>query len=251
MVRAAGMQVLTNQIRAERPGATIWGIGDEAHQAETSGHNEDDTPGVKAEDQDADSTAEHRALDIMIDEHFSAADAEAIYQDLTTIPENQWRLLYVIYNRRIRSASSNWVERPYTGKNPHTDHDHISGEADADANTTPWALPTFTGENVETEWSKANPLGVDPDGAARSPLQHERDVFAAVVQGKAPVDGHGVPVGPEAWMVTAIKELQEAVSTIGAPVIDYALLASEIVKRMPVPASPAQIADAVVDEIAS
>ena len=38
-------------------------IGDLAHQAEVSGHNPDDTPGVRAEYSDADSKAEVRALD--------------------------------------------------------------------------------------------------------------------------------------------------------------------------------------------
>ena len=72
------MQVLTNQIKARRPGVTIWGVGDDAHKTQTSGHNEDDTPGVRAEDQDADNIREHRALDVKIDQYFSAADAAAL-----------------------------------------------------------------------------------------------------------------------------------------------------------------------------
>src|ERR1051326_5441753 len=39
-------------------------IGDPAHQAEVSGHNPDDTPGVRAERSDADSKPEVRAADV-------------------------------------------------------------------------------------------------------------------------------------------------------------------------------------------
>ena len=108
---------------------------------------------------------------------------------------------------------------------------------------------------VETEWSEANPLGPDPDGHVRSPLQHERDVFAAVVLGKPPVGHDGQPVGDEAWIVTKLKEIEADVSNIVAPVIDYDLLATKIAEKLapqlPVPATPAEIADAVVEEIAS
>lgn len=162
-MRSKNMQVLTDQIKAKRPGVTIYGIGDDAHKAQVSGHNEDDTPGVRAEDQDADNIREHRAIDVMIGPNFSAADAQALYNDLTTIPENQKRLLYVIYNRHITSASRNWVERPYEGSNPHTDHDHISGEADDDDNETPWVLSDW-GAAPTPKPGPSVPLQLEVDG---------------------------------------------------------------------------------------
>jgi hypothetical protein len=36
------------------------------------------------------------------------------------------RLRYVIYNRRIWSRSSGWVQKAYTGSNPHDKHAHFS-----------------------------------------------------------------------------------------------------------------------------
>lgn len=144
-MRAKGMQVLTDQIKAKRPGTTVWGIGDEDHKDHISGHNEDDTPGVRAEDQDPDNIPEHRAIDVKIDEYFSAADAQKLYNDLSSDPTNRQRLLYVIFNRKIRSASRGWAERPYDGGNPHTGHVHASGEADADANESPWNLSDWDG----------------------------------------------------------------------------------------------------------
>jgi len=139
-MRAKGMQVLTNNIRAKRPGTTIWGIGDEAHKLVVSGHNEDDTAGVRAEDQDPDSVPEHRAIDVKLDSHFSRSDGRALVKDLTTKPENQKRLLYVIFEGKIRSRSRGWVERDYDGSNPHNHHVHVSGEADEDANESDWSL---------------------------------------------------------------------------------------------------------------
>lgn len=162
-MRSANMLVLTRQIQEKRPGVIIYGIGDNAHKLEVSGHNEDDTPGVRAEDQDADTKPEHRAIDVMIGPNFSAADAKALYTDLTTIEANRKRLLYVIYNRKIASASRGWVERVYDGDNPHTDHDHISGEADDDENTTPWVL---------SDWGAAPGVPPLPPGL---PLQLEVD----------------------------------------------------------------------------
>lgn len=160
-MRSANMQVLTDQIKAKRPGVIVYGIGDDAHKLEVSGHNEDDTPGVRAEDQDADTKPEHRALDVMIGPHFSGEDAQALFNDLTTIPENQKRLLYVIFNRHIASASRGWTLRPFDG-DPHTDHDHISGEADDDENTSPWIL---------SDWGSAPSVPLPPS----IPLQLEVD----------------------------------------------------------------------------
>lgn len=143
-MRAAGMQVLTDQIKAARPGTTVWGKGDPAHALRTSGHNEDDTPGVKAEDQDADDTPEHRALDVPIDDAFTSADADLLVKDLVTHGANQARMLYVNWGNTQWARSNGWVPRD-NSDDPHPTHVHISGEADADANTSPWLLPLLEG----------------------------------------------------------------------------------------------------------
>lgn len=145
------MQVLTDQLKTMHPGVTIYGIGDAAHKLETSGHNEDDTIGVRAEDQDADNIPEHRAIDVMLGAKFTHGDATDLALVLATIPANRARLLYVIYNRQIWSRSRDWVARPYTGSNPHIDHVHISGEADDDANESPWVLGGLEDMGFTTE----------------------------------------------------------------------------------------------------
>ena len=62
-MRSLNMQALTRNLQARYPGITVYGIGDAAHQAEASDHNEDDTPGVRTEQVDGDDVPEHRAID--------------------------------------------------------------------------------------------------------------------------------------------------------------------------------------------
>lgn len=138
-MRAKGIQVLTDDILAVRSKVVIYGIGDEAHAQSTSGHNEDDTPGVKAEDQDADTTREHRAIDVMLGPDFTADDGWALVSDLIAAA-NQQRLIYVNYQYQQWHRKNNW-QPVNNSDDPHTDHVHISGEADADENTSHWQLP--------------------------------------------------------------------------------------------------------------
>jgi hypothetical protein len=150
-MRSLNMQVLTNQLKTRYPGVVIYGIGDSAHQSSPSGHNEDDTPGSRPEDEDADNIPEHRALDVMIGPAFNLADAWNLVTDLVTRPANQRRLLYVIFYRKIWRRRNGWREETYTGSDPHTNHPHVSGEADDDANTTPWVLGPQEPQPVQEE----------------------------------------------------------------------------------------------------
>jgi hypothetical protein len=130
------MQKLTDELKAEFRGVTIYGIGDAAHRSHPSGHNEDDTPGSKPELTDSDSKPEHRAIDVMIGPAFSRSDADALVSHLITRCRN--RLYYIIWNGHIWSRSNGWVRRVYTGSDKHTDHVHISGWAEDDENRSTW-----------------------------------------------------------------------------------------------------------------
>jgi len=137
------MQVLTDQIQAARPGVVIYGIGDEEHQEHTSGHNLDDTEGVKAEDQDDDDVAEYRAIDVMPKTgSFTESDGDLLTQDLTQEPANQKRLIYVNWRNKQYHRKNGWA--PVDNSDDYHGHVHVSGEADQDANTTPWVLPRLT-----------------------------------------------------------------------------------------------------------
>lgn len=160
-MRARGIQTLTDNIKAKRPGVVIYGVGDDAHRLRTSGHNEDDTAGVNAEDQDSDNVKEHRAIDVMVRSKFTNSDADKLVHDLVTNPVNQARLLYVIFGRTIWSRTRNWVSRPYDGEKH--DHVHISGEADADENVSSWVLSNW-GPAPGTPLPPSTPLQLVVDG---------------------------------------------------------------------------------------
>ena len=139
-MRAKNLQTLTDQLKVKYKGVTIYGVGDDAHKTRISDHNEDDTAGVRAEQQDADNVPEHRAIDVMIGAAFDRQDAQEVFDELTTNPNNQRRLTYVIYNGKIAKASARWIVQPYDGEDPHTGHVHVSGLASQDENTAPFVL---------------------------------------------------------------------------------------------------------------
>jgi hypothetical protein len=143
-MRSKSMQVLTNNIKTRYGAVTVYGIGNEAHKLEVSGHNEDDTPGVRAELSDTDTIAEHRAIDVMLGSTFSRTQADALIQEILAQQRLRDRLYYIIFYRRKWSRSSGWAEKPFTD-DPHTDHVHFSGWAADDDNTAPW----LTGEQME------------------------------------------------------------------------------------------------------
>jgi hypothetical protein len=103
---------LIREVKAEHPGIVVGTIGDPDHQAEVSDHNPDQWDFVCAGD-------------FMLGAHFTAADAEHLFQRLRALRDP--RIAYVIYNRRIFSRTvSPWKVRAYTEDDPHTGHLHIS-----------------------------------------------------------------------------------------------------------------------------
>lgn len=179
------MQVLTTQLKAKYPGMVIYGIGDTAHQGSMSGHNEDDTAGSRPEDHDADSNPEHRALDLMIGRPFPVSEAWRVVSAMVAYQENQRRLLYVIFMRKIWRRATGWVEETYTQKDPHTNHVHISGEADDDENVTPWVLEKLVpvkGKGFDVEMIYAVGRGWARVGSVFQPLttQSGADVNAVL-----------------------------------------------------------------------
>jgi len=144
-MRSRNMQVLTGQIEDAKPGVTIYGIGDDEHKKHRSGHNEDDTPGSLPEDSDPDTLREHRAIDVMVTAAFSHDDAACLVNDLVSDADNRKRMLYVNYKNTQWARSNGWHPAD-NSDDPHPTHVHVSGEADDDANETPWKLPTLTGD---------------------------------------------------------------------------------------------------------
>jgi hypothetical protein len=133
--RSKSIDALYRNIKAVWPGVVVGWIGDPAHATRVSGHNPDDTPGVRAELTDADTLQEVRSLDVMFGPAFDGGDARALVSALIT-PSSRARLFYVIHDEATWGRPA-WTREDYDG-DPHTTHVHISGWVDDDANGADW-----------------------------------------------------------------------------------------------------------------
>jgi hypothetical protein len=131
-----------DRIAPARDHASDGAVGDLAHQQEVSDHNPDETGSVPIHD--ADTVNEVHAIDVDNTLNESDLTMEKVVQFLLVRCRSgaEKRLRYVIYNRRIWSASSGWVQKTYTGSSPHTEHAHFSGSYDTklEASTASWHL---------------------------------------------------------------------------------------------------------------
>ena len=115
-----------DRIAPSRDHASDGSIGNTAHQEEVSDHNPDETGKVPIHD--ADHINEVHAIDVDNNLRESDLTMEKVVQFLLGRCRSgaEKRLRYIIYNRRIWSASSGWVQKTYTGASAHTEHAHFS-----------------------------------------------------------------------------------------------------------------------------
>lgn len=125
-----GLQNLRRQVDAvfpDRDRTSDGTIGDAAHQAETSGHNPDDTPGSRPEwNGDPDSVPEVRAWD-MDSDLSEGVTAQELVDHVRALPGVSSVIRYLIYNRTMYHVSTGFAPKPYTGASAHTEHVHFSG----------------------------------------------------------------------------------------------------------------------------
>jgi hypothetical protein len=120
-----------NQVAPNRDRSSDGVIGDYNHQKGDSSHNPDDTGRNNSEwDTDPDGKEEVRAVDIDIDFRQPGITADRVVAHLIRYAKNGtfWWLRYIIYDRKIYSKSSGWVERDYFGSNPHDKHIHVNND---------------------------------------------------------------------------------------------------------------------------
>lgn len=138
-----------DRIAPSRDRASDGAVGDQRHQDEVSDHNPDETGSVPI--RDSDRTNEVHAIDV--DNNLRQGDLtmEKVVQFLLGRCRSgaEKRLRYIIYNRRIWSASSSWMQKTYTGASAHTEHAHFSASYTAalEANTASWGLVDEFGGN--------------------------------------------------------------------------------------------------------
>lgn len=130
---APAITKLNQEIQAnwpDRDTASDGVLGDASHQAKKSDHN-------PAWDEPEPFTGIVRATD-RDDDGWPALDVQAFILDRCRSGAER-RLAYLIHNRKIYSATYGWVERDYTGDNPHESHIHFSLAHDmTNFDDSPW-----------------------------------------------------------------------------------------------------------------
>jgi hypothetical protein len=168
-----------DRIAPSRDHASDGSVGDPAHQKEVSDHNPDETGSVPIHDEDH--INEVHAIDVDNTLRESDLTMEKVVQFLLVRCRSgaEKRLRYIIYNRRIWSASSGWVQKTYTGASAHTEHAHFSASYTTayEASTASWHL-----EDIPVSMTAADKAWVQEQNTALL-----ASVKAAIV---AAVDDH-------------------------------------------------------------
>jgi hypothetical protein len=108
-----------NELAPDRDKGSDGWIGDTAHRAENSDHNPD---------------SRGRVLAVDID---STGPWPVSFSTMVESVRGDYRLEYIIWNRRIASRDRGWTWRKYTGTtDPHTSHAHFSARHDHTGNTS-------------------------------------------------------------------------------------------------------------------
>lgn len=160
-----------NAVAPRRSKASDGSVGDLAHQSSQSDHNPDETGNVPI--RDADRVNEVHALDVDADLNVPGLTMGMVVAFLVARCRSgaERRLRYIIWDRRIWSASDGWPAAgvAYHGKSPHTEHAHFSASYDSDheADTRPWHLQEALPVTAPTaDQNAAATVGKDIDPGA-------------------------------------------------------------------------------------
>lgn len=133
-----------NTIAPNRDKRSDGSIGDRAHAAGGNSDHLPDEEFAALRDKDPDAKNEVHAIDADHDLNEPGLTMEMVVQHILSRCRAgaEKRLTYIIYNRRIWSASQGWRERRYAGSSPHTEHAHFSAsyEHKREQDTSSWRL---------------------------------------------------------------------------------------------------------------
>lgn len=168
-------------IAPSRDHASDGDIGNTAHQAEVSDHNPDETGKVPIHD--ADKINEIHAIDVDNNLNESDLTMEKCVQFLLGRCRSgaEKRLRYIIYNRRIWSASSGWVQKTYTGASAHTEHAHFSAsyETNLEASKASWHLEDIPVSMTAADLAKVAKMISDSQTAVIAALKADNNLNAS------------------------------------------------------------------------
>ena len=138
----AQLRAELNELAPSRDHASDGAIGDANHSS-SSDHTPDEISDA-LRGKDADSRNEVHAVDLDADLRTPSLTMEKVVQHILSRCRSgtEKRLRYIIFNRRIWSASDSWRQRAYTGPNAHDKHAHFSSsyETAREASTASWHL---------------------------------------------------------------------------------------------------------------
>jgi hypothetical protein len=151
------------------PHIEVGWIGNAAHQAEQSDHNPDARGLV-------------HAIDVMV----IKARAEAVVTWALAHPDD---LEYVIHNRTIWTRRHDFRPKKYTGRDPHTNHVHISGRHG------PTGENHATGTGYNTASEQSTPAGTPTKVAIPGPKPGPKpDPKSGPKPGPSPTKASTLPV---------------------------------------------------------
>jgi hypothetical protein len=229
-----------NTLAPDRSHAQDGTIGDLAHASGTSGHNPDDTPGVQAERQDADSIPEVRAADV----DSRGIPMERVVQAVLHGPASELnRLIYIIFNRRIWSKSNGWRQAVYTGDDPHDTHAHFSGDPAADEDSRPWTSVLALAEG--TTVSDFDPYGKAPAAGNREAGVLTSDLWGQEMNGVSPYDSK-----TPSFRTKQLARIEEAVGRVAAPAIAQAAVNEAVRAALTDPDVVSALVKAINDDAA-
>jgi hypothetical protein len=203
-----------NALNPDRDKSTDGWIGDAAHQENpTSDHNPDGDGIV-------------HAIDVDETGPWPCDNMEAFVQYIIaecrkSSGKDRGRLKYVIYERRIWSASDGWKEQYYSGSNPHDKHVHFSCEysSNYENDTSPWGLVEEFGDDMPSPKELWDYLLTDPYDTSEEPRKVSAGNWLRYVSSDADLKNVKNDVAAVSEKVDCLDakmdELLERISAIG------------------------------------
>lgn len=209
-----------NAIAPGRDRSSDGSIGDSAHADSVSDHNPDET-GNTGGVEDSDSINEVHAIDVDMSGPWpSGFSMERAVQFLVAECRagRERRLRYIIFNRRIWSASNDWAQRDYSGSNPHDKHAHFSASyvTAQESDTSSWGLREMaamaTLDSADKTWLKSSEFTGAMVAAFNAALRDSDSAFAGIMKAITwQYVGGGLPAG-----VSALGALNSTVGSTAA-----------------------------------